>query len=262
MKRQFLLSLLAMGVIIFCLSSCQKNLQDINNDGELGGTPLPGEQTYCRIESIWEKLQGSEDRFRLVLYDQYENPVAITTPLLTTGVSYHQFRYDQWHRLKDHIAYSSGAGFQRWDIYGYDNSGRIAFDTVYWFGSLGERPTDYWFREFQTIGYDAQNRINRVNYTDAAGQVTILNYEYDAAGNLIHPASDGVTYDNKINLNRTNDIWMFLARDYSVNNPYGAVSYNNAGYPTKMSDKQVSYWIGEIKLASSELSYGCRQAFW
>jgi hypothetical protein len=261
MPKQFLSVLVSAAAILLC--SCQKNLQDKNNDTELRATPLPGQQTYCRIESIWEKLQGTEDRFRLVLYDQYENPVAITTPVLGTGISYHQFRYDQWHRLKDYIAYIGGALFQTWHIYGYDNSGRIAYDTVYWFGSPGERPTDYWLREFQTIGYDDQNRINRVNYTDATGRISIVNYEYDAAGNLIHPASKGVTYDNKINLNRTNDIWMFLARDYSVNNPYGAVSYNSAGYPTKMSNKQVSNWAGtEIQLASSQFSYGCRQAFW
>src|SRR5215831_13868434 len=91
---------------------------------EIQLTPLPGQQTYCRIESIWESPHSSDERFRLVLYDEYENPVAITTPMLTTGIGYHQFEYDQWHRLKDYIQYLSGATFQSWHIYGYDNNGR------------------------------------------------------------------------------------------------------------------------------------------
>ena len=257
----FALTIIAISAIPF--SSCQKNLENKSGVDEISGTPLPGQPTYCRIESIRENPNRFDERYRLVLYDEYENPVAITTPVLGTGINYHQFRYDQWHRLKDYIAYLNGGQFQTWHIYGYDNSGRIGYDTLYWFGQLGEKPTNYWFREYQAFEYDNQNRIIRINYHNDQGNSGVVNYEYDAAGNLIHPASEGVTYDNKINLNRTNDIWMFLSRDYSMNNPFGATSYNAAGYPTKMSNRQVSNWAGtEISLASSEFSYGCRPAHW
>ena len=156
----------------------------------------------------------------------------------------------------------NGVQFNFWHIYGYDNSGRIGYDTIYYFGSLGEKPTDYLFRESRKIEYDSQNRISRI-MRDDGGNNNVIMYNYDAAGNLIHPASEGVVYDNKINLNRTNDIWMFLSRDYSINNPFIAESYNAAGYPTKINTGEIIRWMGtEIKISPVELGYGCRPSYY
>ena len=258
-----ILTLLGCIICVFILlPSCQKSLDKTSHD-EMTGTPLPGQGTYCRIESIREMHTTGEQRYRLVLYDEYENPIAITSPVLGTGNVYHEFKYDNWHRLKEHIGHMDHGQFQSWHIYGYDNSGRIGYDTTYWFGLLGEKPTDYWFREYATYEYDHQNRIIKVTGYNDQGPLGSIAYAYDAAGNLIHPASDGVTYDNKININRTNDIWMFLARDYSVNNPFVANTYNAAGYPTNIDISRSANWAGtEVSLSHSQFSYGCRQAYW
>src|SRR5687767_3446106 len=100
MKKQFsFLSAIAVAIIIF--SSCQKKL-DLPADRDVAGTPLPGQTTYCRMESIWENPNTAQQKFILILYDQYENPTALTTPVPTTGHPYKTFKYDSWHRLKEY----------------------------------------------------------------------------------------------------------------------------------------------------------------
>ncbi|MBL7696845.1 MAG: hypothetical protein JNK79_01755, partial [Chitinophagaceae bacterium] len=62
----------------------------------------------------------------------------------------------------------------------------------------------------------------------------IIRYNYDSRGNLIQPDTDGVgnlEYDNKPGMLRTHPVLMFIQRNYSVNNPKGATSYNQAGLP-------------------------------
>jgi len=53
------------------------------------------------------------------------------------------------------------------------------------------------------------------------------NYVYDAKGNL-----SGRVYDNRTNMNQTHAVWMFVNRDYSVNNPFVADTYNSEDLPT------------------------------
>jgi len=55
-------------------------------------------------------------------------------------------------------------------------------------------------------------------------------FTYDAAGNRA-----AVVHDNKLNLNRTSKVWMFLTRDYSVNNAFVANRYNLNNLPTLLS---------------------------
>ena len=84
-------------------------------------------------------------------------------------------------------------------------------------------------------------------------------YNYDGAGNLIHPASAGVVYDNKMNINRTNDIWQFLSRDYSMNNPFTADAYNAAGFPTVVNTLPSVLWSSEFKRGvPMQINYRCR----
>lgn len=58
---------------------------------------------------------------------------------------------------------------------------------------------------------------------------------YDASGN-----PTGRTYDNKLNMNRTNSVWMFITRDYSVNNPFTAKQYNDKELPVFVIGGQLS----------------------
>src|SRR4030095_1755275 len=137
--------------------SCQKNLDAVKAD-EVMGTPLPSLTDYCRIESIWENAGLYNQRFILVLYDEYENPVAITTPVILTNKPYQTFKYDAWHRLREYRGEYGNGGFEFWHFYGYDLSGRIGVDTTYIFG----QPTNYFDRSISKIEYDDQNRISKV----------------------------------------------------------------------------------------------------
>ena len=264
MIKQFLLAVFIISAATF-LSSCQKTLQYKNNEDEVRGTPLPGQENYCRIESIWENPGAYNQRFLLVLYDEYENPIAITTPEVNTGHPYITFKYDSWHRLREYRGEYSNGYFEFWHFYGYDLSGRIDVDTAYWFAHLSIDPRNYLDRIISKIEYDNQNRIIRVITDYILSNLHFEStYTYDAAGNLIYPGSE-VTYDSKVNLHRTNDIWMFLARDYSVNNPYAADAYNSTGFPTIINTSYSRYFTFanlNIPLNHSQISYGCRPTYW
>ena len=269
MNKQLLLYVTLVSVAAIFLFSCQKDLQDKRIDGELSGTPLPGQQTYCRIESIWENPDGPtrDQRYVLILYDEYENPTAITTPWIGSDRPYHTFKYDSWHRLREWKGDEGNSNFEMWHFYGYDNSGRINVDTSYTLGGIDQHGQFYYFsRWINLIEYDNQNRISKVVTDVVPGNShSETTYDYDAAGNLIYPASYGVTYDNKVSIYRTNDIWMFLHRDYSVNNRIGAVEYNPAGLPIKFNTPQSPtspYFLNAARLDHSQISYGCRQAYW
>jgi YD repeat-containing protein len=262
MNKQLLhsIAMVSTATILFC--SCQKDVQNKNADTELRGTPLPGQQTYCRIESIWENPGLRDERYVLFLYDEYENPTAITTPLILTNRPYHTFKYDSWHRLREYKGEYGVNGFEFWNFFGYDGYGRIAVDTQYSLGHVGPHgeivSTLKWIRHYE---YDNENRLTKViNDVEPGHTHSEEAYSYDASGNLIH---QGVTYDNKVNIFRTNDIWMFLTRDYSVNNPVVADEYNAAGFPTKINSPGAPFSLSNAaRLDNAQISYSCRQAYW
>jgi hypothetical protein len=48
----------------------------------------------------------------------------------------------------------------------------------------------------------------------------------------------GAIYDNQPNLHLTNEIWMFIDREYSLHNPIDneSYTYNSTGYPTTINN--------------------------
>jgi hypothetical protein len=248
--------------ILAILSSCQKEV-DVSKNDELMGTPLPTTGLYCRIESIWENPGAMDERFWLIGYDDFENPTFITTPLPSTGLPFRTFKYDSWHRLSEYRGEYSNGHFETWSFYGYDLNGRIGSETRYSLGTLGEVPTNYFLKTLINYEYDGQGRITRAYGTFiptmGTGGSFDDHYSYDGAGNLVRP---GVVYDNKQNMNRTNDIWQFLRRDYSMNNPFSASVYNATGFPTTISQPVGSApWIMS-DLSNCQIGYGCRQSFY
>jgi YD repeat-containing protein len=261
MKTRFTLLFVSLASLLTLFTACRKEM-DVPNKDEVAGTPLPGQPTYCRIESIWENPHAADQRYFLVLYNEYENPTAVTIPFPSTGHPYRTFKYDGWHRLKEYLGEYGNGNFEFWHFYGFDNNGRIGVDTNYVLGTLSDKPRNYFDRIISQIQYDSEGRIIRVSSTNMSGAHTETTYTYDARGNLVYP---GVTYDDKINLNRTNDIWMFLNRDYSMNNPFFADAYNSAGYPTVINTNSPSpsmLWLSEVDLHHSQIGYGCRQSHW
>lgn len=262
MKRRFVLPPVSTLVTILILTACRKEVTPTTQE-EILSTPLPGQTTYCRIESLWEHPHEADQRFFLVLYNEFENPTVVTIPLPTTGHPYRTFKYDHWNRLREYRGEYANGFFEFWHFYGFDNNGRIGVDTTYTFGKLGEKPTEYFDRCISFYEYDAQGRIIHITTSCDRGANFMNNYTYDSNGNLVYPPAFGITYDNKMNLNRTNDIWQFLNRDYSMNNPFIATEYNGTGFPTKINttaNTASMLWLNEVDLRRSQIGYSCRSA--
>ena len=257
MKNRLLFLLISTAGMALLFSSCRKEM-GTPNGGEVLNTPLPGQTMYCRIESIWENPWTPDQRFLLVAYDQYENPAYITTPLPSTGHPFRVFKYDSWHRLRQYLGDYGNGFFEFWHFYGFDNNGRIGVDTTYTFGQLLDKPVGYFERRISWIEYDSQGRIVKISNTNNFGASWVDNFTYMAGGNLMRP---GVTYDSKVNICRTNDIWMFLSRDYSMNNPFTADAYNVAGEPTMINvPSPFIFILSDIQLNHAQVGYACRQA--
>src|ERR1700750_379593 len=119
MKRRILFFLLALPLVLTFLPGCRKEV-DSFRPPEIAGTPLPGQPIYCRIESTWENPGTPDQRFVLVLYNEFENPVAITTPLPSTGHPYRTFKYDNFHRMWQYRGEYSNGNYEFWHFYGLD----------------------------------------------------------------------------------------------------------------------------------------------
>ncbi len=263
MKRRFSFGRLTyLAILLLILSGCKKEIDAIKQIEEVGSLTPTG-ATYCRIESIWQDPFTRDQKFLTVLWDEYENPVAITHPSPSTANPFRIFRYDQWHRLREYLGDYGNGFYESWHFYGYDLNGRIGVDTQYVFGVMGEKPTTYVERRITTFQYDNQGRIIKSSSVSNVGSPFENTYAYDANGNLIFPTAFGIVYDNKVNFRRTHNLWMFLSRNYSMNNPVIADAYNPAGLPTILnSSREITLLQGEINVAHSQISYKCRDAYY
>jgi hypothetical protein len=269
MKRNIVFVFVSTIVSSIFFISCQKDV-GVPKDSTVLSTPLPGQPTYCRIESFWLNPGQMNQEFRLIAYNEFENPTFITNPVISTARPFRSFKYDSWHRLAEYLESYSNNHFETWHFYGFDQQGRIGVDTSYTFGSsVTGKPTDYYYRTISRLTYDGQNRIVRSDNSITPDPTNPMvppmtntqTWTYNSAGNLDLP---GTTYDHNLNLNRTNDIWMFLARDYSLNNPFIATTYNSSGYPTAINVPSPPRFIlsNDIFLDNSQIGYGCRDAHW
>jgi len=271
MKRRLSLFHIGLAGIVIIFSACQKDLEKVKQQDDVMGTPLPGQVTYCRIESIWERPTAPDQVFRVLGYDEFENPRFISTPFVATGSPFYTFKYDLFHRLRQHAEEHSNGTYNRLHRYGINNDGRIGVDTMYALGgydAMGE-PFGYFSRTISMLTYDAWGRIVHSSNTTTSGPgfpmsppiVSANSYTYDVNGNL---EVAGATYDNKMNINRTNDIWQFLARDYSVNNRLMTTEYNATGFPVRINHPEPYNFINSqsIRIENSRIGYACRPASW
>ena len=264
MKQRIPLLLFCVSSLLTLLSSCQKELNNVKKDG-IASAPLPGQTTNCRIESIWVNPFMSDNRYHMIGYDEYENPTYISTPFATEGAPFRTFKYDSWHRLREFRGEHANGNFENWHFYGYNKDGRIAVDTNYLSGKItGDRPTIFGDAIISQSFYDAQGRVIYVlNQSMKFGFVTEIFYTYDHNGNLVYPPGSGVAYSIQANINRTNDLWMFLSKDYSVNNPFFADGYNEFFWATKLNNSRPYNWLNSgIFINRSQISYSCRPAYY
>jgi len=174
-------------------------------------------------------------------YNALGNPVSIVHQKVIGDNFF--FKYDHANRLTDFIvayAYAPADGGDQWHRYSYDphNTTRIIADTDYIsYETDNGTIASYDGIELTTFEYDAQNRISKTTEVVLAVDIddTIVTaYTYDSRGNL---ETSGAVYDNKVNVHRTNKIWMFLDNDYSVNNPVdnGTYTYNQGNLPVTIA---------------------------
>lgn len=170
------------------------------------------------------------------VYNRNNDPVSFIHAGATgTGNPNFFFKYDNKGRLIEYAALDDKNTFELLHRYSY-NQQRIVTDTFYFMGTYGSTVS----YASKSIYYPAYDNLNRVvedsvvstSFSGATGY-SITKYIYNAAGNL----DNGYTFDNKLNPHRTNKIWMFIDRNYSVNNPVPASTYNNAGLPLTFPGK-------------------------
>jgi len=228
-KANFCLPLLFLAAILISAGSCKKIEREILKD------PC-ADFKFCNIKSY--TFPGFSTTYSpntaSFTYDAFGNPLTVTNTEVVTGAPNLIFKYDAAHRLSEFIRPYANGTFETWSKYVYDASGKIATDTTYVFGQVTPAgPADYWEARLTTYTYDATCRILKTSSLVIEGENTgtlpfVQTYAYDASGNLIRP---GITYDNKVNIHRSNKIFMFVDRDYSMNNPFTATSYNAYSFP-------------------------------
>lgn len=219
-------SMVTVMVILFILPGCSKIIDYLEDHPD-------ADLKYCNVKKFTATYFGSTQE-AVFSYNRLGNPVTVTLSQVGTAQPHLLLRYDDQNRLTECIGHYGNGFFDSWSKYYYDDKDRIAYDTTYWWGEGTDEPLSYYGKQLQRYEYDARNRITKVTIEriEPGAPPQVLSYAYDTRGNLVR---DGVEYDNKINIHRTNKIWMFLGRDYSLNNPFTADTYNTNHLPLTMN---------------------------
>jgi hypothetical protein len=185
---------------------------------------------------------------REFFYNEAGNPIRIEYVETEggTGTPNTFFEYNDKQQL---IAYK---GFSEHRLF-YNALGQVVIDSV--IGNYAGNDSRFEDKYY----YDLFGRIIKVvskfyydrDYPDLEPTTTVDTYRYDQRGNLIIP---GVTYDTKTSLLRTNAIWMFLTRNYSLNNPVTATTYNTKGLPLTLTNGIPFF---ESSIIVQRIDYSC-----
>lgn len=248
MKKQFALLCACIAVSLVQLSSCVKPPRDFE--------PRDGNSVFdnCRVKRV--TIQSPAETIDFV-YNSKGDPVTVTPSNIYTGHTKKAFYYDNKGKLNKMIEFYTGNDrYEQLHYYTYDNKNRIAVDTIYTFGALSTG-TAYG----KSISYLIYDKLNRI-ITDSLVILSPVpntfptHYAYNEAGNR---TNFGATYDDKLNIHRTNKIWMFVDRDYSVNNPAVADSYSYYKLPLSYLNPEAGF-VGfiHLSLGNSVIEYDCK----
>ena len=228
----------------------------------------------CPIMKIISVGQyGSADTL-IFKYNSWGDPVSVShSSGPSTGRPDYVFKYNRQGKLSELLGVyymygttNDGIFMEYWHKYFYDGTGKIALDSTYiWPYFQNGVLIDYYGGKMTFYTYDNKERIIKDStiwteghlYGGTGSLITIIvsNYAYDANGNKV-----GGSYDQKTSFLRTNKIWMFLHRDYSLNNPFTAESYNSNGLPTSLnlSVKRGGSNFLDVYFNLAQITYGCR----
>lgn len=249
-RRQFACLIL----IVLTIVGCNKVADFLRGNKD-------GDMKYCNIKKVAFKYY--EAREMTFSYNASGNPVSVYMDPSGTAAPSRYFSYDKKNRLTRMIGVynQDTTSFEVLRLYYHDSKDRIIRDTGWGFGHTSNGvPIDYYGKDVTHYEYDKWDRIIRISITELypqPRQPLIYTYEYDADGNLI---GDGLVYDNKISYRRTNKIWMFLDKNYSVNNAFRAKRYNNNHLPLQidlpMNDQSAIFLYQNMQ--HSTFTYECR----
>lgn len=201
-------------------------------DQELKKDPL-ATINDCRVSSMTYVFPYDSVQVNIE-YTKWGDPARIRQTTTGTGRPDGAFLYNNKRQLTDYIGLYDDQFFEFWHQYVYDKKGQVVADTVYFWGSVvNGAPDVYYDAAVVTYEYDAVGRISHTVQTwyNQPDYPLHTYYNYDAAGNLEIP---GVVYDNKACIHRTSRIWMFIDRNYSLNNGY-ATAWHDTGLPSHFS---------------------------
>jgi hypothetical protein len=246
-KQPVVLCMPLIGICMVLTISCSKVPRDFD--------PRDGNNVYCgcRVKSINELPFA---------YNQNNDPISLLRAgQAGTGNPSFYFKYDKKGRLIEYISLFSETDYGFRHLYAYNgNADRIVTDTLYFMGST--EFTNVWAS--RSIYYPAYDNLNRVvkdsivttQFNSGAIVSSVVSYPYNITGNL----DNGYVYDNKLNPHRTNKVWMFVDRNYSVNNPVAASTYNHAGLPLTFPNKNTLDLVFNFNsyFGSTSIAYDCR----
>ena len=220
-------------IIVFLFVACQK-LVDYVVKKVKGDT----EYRVCTIQqvTVTDPSSPAQKTHYTFWYNQLGNPVRVKNDAVGTGNPNMAFKYDKNNRLIELLRDYNNGFYETWHKYIYNQKNQIVRDTQYVFGEIGPSGPLPVENEFTliTYKYDSENRIIKNTYSFYSDGTLDFqftqDYSYDVKGNRTDRS-----YDTKLSLLRTNKIWMFIARDYSLNNPFIATSYNEHKLPLSFS---------------------------
>ena len=210
----------------------------------------------CAIKKAICTAYGVTDTLHFS-YNIWGNPVSVLTNDPRTGFPNLFFRYNGTGQLTDYYGtYADGLGIDFWHKF-YYYGGKVIADSVFiWALLVNGDPVNANATARTTYQYDSKNRITRTYTTYSTGGAYEANYYYDAAGNRQQTNFQAV-YDQKLNFHRTNKIWMFLDREYSVNNPFVATKYNSQGLPTEININGLDKLLTQY-FSAAKIEYACK----
>jgi len=260
--------------LLFMFSSCKKGYEVIHNPNQ--------RHTPCQISTVvFTSLAMQPDDY-VIYYNAKGTPDSMIDnhPAGNYGNPRYFFRYDSLGRLTDWMLcnqpFSSNGGYfaYAWHKYEWIGPDYVTDTMITYAGDVhGPRPVAadvLTYNNVRAYTLDAHRRITKIwNLRD--GTTTFdppalgATYTYDANGN--RPLTDtALTYDNKINLYRTNWVWEFIFNDFNRNNTikktplFGGYTYNTYGLPTEMEPNYLGS-AGQFNVINNgtnlEITYAC-----